>query len=377
LSGLAFLGPNDLLVTEKNTGKVNRIQNGTVSNMLDLNVANDGERGLLGIAVGSRTNNHTYVFLYLTETEDIDTNGTDTTILGNRLYRYELNENKSNLIHPKLLLNLSADPGPYHNGGTITIGPDNYIYLAVGDIFLNNSQAANTAEGDPPDGRAGILRLDFDGNPVGDILGETFPLNLYYAYGIRNSFGLDFDPFSGKLWNSENGPYYGDEINLVEPGFNSGWRKVHGIWKVDNLSRAEIEGAGSVDHDPTNLVTFDGSGTYRSPALTWHVTTGPTAVKFINSTIFGNRYEGDLLVSDVNGRIYLFTLGSNRTELLLEGDLSDKVVDRNEEIHSKIWAQDMGIITDMDFGPDGYLYVLSNEGRWDTAENSGKVLRIG
>ena len=54
------------------------------------------------------------------------------------------------------------------------------------------------------------------------ILGNTYPLNLYYAYGIRNSFGMDFDPVTGKLWDTENGPDYGDEINLVEPGFNSG-----------------------------------------------------------------------------------------------------------------------------------------------------------
>ena len=61
------------------------------------------------------------------------------------------------------------------------------------------------------------------------IIGDEDPLNKYYAYGIRNSFGIDFDPVTGKLWDTENGPGYGDEINLVEPGFNSGWSKVQGI----------------------------------------------------------------------------------------------------------------------------------------------------
>jgi glucose/arabinose dehydrogenase len=46
---------------------------------------------------------------------------------------------------------------------------------------------------------------------------DNHPLNMYYAYGIRNSFGLDFDPLTGNLWDTENGPEYGDEINLVEP----------------------------------------------------------------------------------------------------------------------------------------------------------------
>jgi glucose/arabinose dehydrogenase len=57
---------------------------------------------------------------------------------------------------------------------------------------------------------------------------DNRPLNMYYAYGIRNSFGLDFDPLTGNLWDTENGPEYGDEINLVELSFNSGWLKLVG-----------------------------------------------------------------------------------------------------------------------------------------------------
>ena len=76
------------------------------------------------------------------------------------------------------------------------------------------------------------LRSTQDDQPVGgsrSILGNTYPLNLYYAYGIRNSFGFDFDPVTGNIWDTENGPGEGDEINLVEPGFNSGWHEVHGM----------------------------------------------------------------------------------------------------------------------------------------------------
>ena len=67
-------------------------------------------------------------------------------------------------------------------------------------------------------------------------LGDYFPLNLYYVYGIRNSFGLDFDPVTGNLWDTENGPFFGDEINLVKPGFNSGWAEVQGVWPITNYS---------------------------------------------------------------------------------------------------------------------------------------------
>jgi glucose/arabinose dehydrogenase len=111
------------------------------------------------------------------------------------------------LINPKLLLDLPYLPGPAHNGGVITTGPDCNLYIAIGELTPTKH------------GRGGILRITQDGRPVGEgILGHDYPLNLYYAYGIRNSFGIDFDPVTGNLWDTENGPSWGDEINLVKPG---------------------------------------------------------------------------------------------------------------------------------------------------------------
>ena len=80
-----------------------------------------------------------------------------------------------------------------------------------------------------PDGTSGIIMITKNGIPVANSsLGERVPLYLYYSYGLRNSFGIDFDPLTGKLWDTENGDDFGDEINLVEPGFNSVWSKVQG-----------------------------------------------------------------------------------------------------------------------------------------------------
>ena len=164
--------------------------------------------------------------------------------LGNRLYRYEYIDGK--LVNPKLLLDLPASPWPYHNGGALTIGPDNNIYIVIGDGTVD-SQTTNEANKGLPEGRAGILRVTEDGKPISNkgILGSNYPLDLYYAYGIRKSFGIDFDPVGGNLWDTENGPNFGDEINLVEPGFNSGWKKVQGLWTVgpwDPVSNGEKKG---------------------------------------------------------------------------------------------------------------------------------------
>jgi aldose sugar dehydrogenase len=259
-SNMAFLGPDDILVLDKNEGTVQRIVNETLAPqpMLDANVATKSERGMVGIAISPKSvgneednskqkpdknsdakynsNKDKYVFLYFTEAkthDGDDKEGNDP--IGNRLYRYEF-INDSQLGNAKLLLDLPAMPGPAHNGGSIVIGPDNNLYLLIGDVNdLERKSYWTTAEneynGKYADGRSGILRIDQNGKPINDekVLGNTFPLNLYFAYGIRNGFGLDFDPVTKSLWDTENGPWYADEINLVEPGFNSGWKKIQGF----------------------------------------------------------------------------------------------------------------------------------------------------
>jgi glucose/arabinose dehydrogenase len=279
-----------------------------------------------------------------------------------------LRDNK--LVNPKLLLKLPAWPAPAHNGGIIKIGPDNNLYVTVGDFVgsvneTTRTRAQNYQNGTEPDGRAAILRLTQDGKPVREpILGKEFPLNLYYAYGIRNSFGIDFDPLTHNLWDTENGPDYGDEINLVEPGFNSGWIKVQGISKpIYDAKRGGdlIAGEKFLNSDMKDLVNFNGNGKYSEPEFTWNHTAGPTQIAFLNSDRFPEKYKDDLFVGDTNyGYLYHFDLNEKRTSLILNGTLGDKVADSPEELHDVILGQGFGHITDIEVGPDGYLYILSH-----------------
>jgi glucose/arabinose dehydrogenase len=356
-TGMAFLGPNDILVIEKEKGTVQRIIDGMMlaEPLLDVNVGRVSERGLLGIAMSKNvttgTDHHTYVFLFYSETLAKDGGNP----VGNRLYRYEL-VNNDTLVNPKLLLDLPATPGPSHNGGVVTIGPDNNVYVVVGDLNYLNKSSANTlaqnVDGSPlPDGRGGILRVTQDGGVVGDvgILGNEDPLNKYYAYGIRNSFGIAFDPLTGNLWETENGPNKGDEINLVEAGFNGGWRQIIGTSSVDE------------EFDPDNdLVDFGGKGKYSDPEFEWGDTVAPTAIIFLNSDKLGIQYENDIFVGNTKGgRIFNFDLNDDRTELVLNNPLDDKVADTNDELEDITFARGLGIITDLEVGPDGYLYVVS------------------
>src|ERR687888_2091131 len=157
---MAFLGPNDILVLEKNNGTVQRIVNGVMlpKPLLDVNVATLNDRGMLGIAVAKNNNDRpTYVFLYFTESQTRDgedvskdinkTNGLREAKepVGDRLYRYELVNNT--LTNPKLLLDIRAKAGTLdlalHNGGKVLIGPDQNVYLVIGDIGGHKSRTEN------------------------------------------------------------------------------------------------------------------------------------------------------------------------------------------------------------------------------------------
>ena len=134
--------------------------------LLEVNVANDANRGMLGIAVSQGEEiNSTNVFLYFTESP------LDKFPIGNRVYKYELVNNK--LVNPQVLFNLPAIPGPSHNGGAIIIGPDNNVYAIIGDVGGHRNQAHNEESGGEPDGTSGILMITKDGIPVANSpLGE-------------------------------------------------------------------------------------------------------------------------------------------------------------------------------------------------------------
>jgi glucose/arabinose dehydrogenase len=317
----------------------------------------------------------TNVFLYFTESASKD--GTDVSEgkspLGNRLYRYELVGDK--LINPKLLLDLPASPGPAHNGGKITIGPDGNVYVVIGDLSGHRTKAQNFKNGPDPDGTSAIYRITRDGNAVSNpIFGRNESMTKYYAYGIRNGFGLDHDPVTGNLWDTENGNNFGDEINLVEPGFNSGWDSVQGLWNPYGSKSIRDE---VLSPPLKGLVDFNGTGRYSTPELTWSDVSpspspGLTALKFLDSDKLGKQYKNDLFVGNFHeGTIYHFDLNEKRNELILKGSLSDKVVDGRIELNNATFGSVFGGITDIKVGPDGFLYILAvNEGGVNCPENS-------
>src|SRR5215216_5828246 len=203
---MAFLDEDTILVLEKDNGRVRLIEGGELQPepLLDVAVANENERGMLGIAVSKENDTTTYVFLYFTESgggsDGDDSQGIEPA--GNRLYRFELENGE--LVNPRLLLDLPAVPGPRYNGGIIAIGPDDFVYVIIGDAEGHTTQAQNFEDGPSADGTSGILRIGKNGETPPSVIGTGEFGRYYFAYGIRNSFGMAFDPVTGALWDTEN-----------------------------------------------------------------------------------------------------------------------------------------------------------------------------
>ena len=281
---MAFLGDDDFLVLEKNTGKVQRVLRGIKRDpVLSLPVNFFSERGLLGIALHPDFEDNGFVYLYWTESSTGTVSGDPAAVplLGNRVDRFKWNG--STLTFDRNLIKLrafQADEGQplrgNHDGGVIVFESEreregerensnhrgrrdreeeekSKLFIIMGDNGrrgnLQNVSFGTFRDGVHDDQFGGpepdnahltgvILRLNDDGttpedNPffeAGDRIGGEVGANIQkiFAYGVRNSFGLAVDPLSGNLWDEENGDDSFDEINIVPPGSNNGWVQIMG-----------------------------------------------------------------------------------------------------------------------------------------------------
>ncbi len=402
---MEFIG-NDLLILEKNSGTVRHVKDDLLldSPVLDVEVSNYGEHGLLGI---TSVKNDVYLFF----TEAYHDGG---RALENRVYKYSWNGN--NLVNPVLLKtipgfereyvggemvsdlngNVFAVTGDNYKVGLLQNHPENESYRHFSSVASSEENARRTIS-DSFEHLLSCTKVSFQQyttNPFGwqseqpdlsenppelnifNIFGnlnscvrqfsyENFsnghwkdtstiiqiqPEGPYAAIGIRNSFGLAIDPQTGFMWDTENGPDVFDEINLVEDKFNSGWAKIQ----------------GPSNGKPLPKISQYSEYVYSEPEFSWEIPIGVTAIEFPNSNDFVN-YQDYLFVADTNnGIIYKFKLDESRKNFIFESPhLQDKVLnmlddssgtESNDEI---IFAKNLGLISDMKFGPDGGLYVIS------------------
>ena len=402
---MQFIG-DDLLVIEKNSGMVRHIKDNVLldSPVLDVEVSNYGEHGLLGIT--SVENN---VFLFFTEAYH-----DGGRALENRVYQYSWDG--SNLVNPVLLKtipgfereyvggemvsdlsgNIFAVTGENYKIGLLQNTPENESYRHFSSVASTEEKSKRTISHSFEHllSCSKVSFQQYTTNPFGwqseqpdlsenppetnlfNILGnldsclrqfyyENFsnghwedtstiiqiqPKGEYAAIGIRNSFGLAVDPKTGFMWDTENGPDVFDEINLIENKFNSGWSKIQGPSNGKSLP----------------IIPEYSEYVYSEPEFSWEIPVGVTAIEFPNSNDF-KEYGDFLFVADTNkGIIYKFKLDETRTKFIFESPhLQDRVLNAlpdssgNEPMDEIVFAKNLGLISDMKFGPDGALYVIS------------------
>jgi glucose/arabinose dehydrogenase len=435
---------------------VNGVVTGTV---LDLAVNRNSERGLLSIALHPDFPANPGVYLYWTcrstgapqdqffpdEERCLDANMLDDAdaddtgmvlevpLLGNRVDRFIWTGSallyERNLIMLRAFQNDGAPTPPgqgdeaqpprgNHNGGVIRFGPDRHLYILIGDNG-RRGQLQNLANGpnggdddqfggpEPDDAHLTgvILRLDDRGltpanNPffaAGAAIGGEVGSNIQkiYAYGLRNSFGMAFDPMSGALWEQENGDDAFSELNRVEPGFNSGWVQIMGpperiaqykaiettvtpsppdpfastYFGLQQLRWSPANIADTPEQARSRLFMLPGAH-YSEPEFSWKFEVAPGAIGFVAGRGLGPQFEGDLFVAGARpflqgGHLFRFNVTGNRRALGVDDRrLEDRVADNRHkweitESESLLIGRHFGVGTDMHTGPNGNLYVVS------------------
>ncbi|MBA3725622.1 MAG: PQQ-dependent sugar dehydrogenase [Armatimonadetes bacterium] len=361
--GMEFLSASTVLVTQKDTGQVRVVVNGVVDGTpaLDLPVNNASERGLLGICKHPDFAKNGFVYLYWSRSTTGGDTGVSANWSDNRVERYVYNSGTLSL--DSLIAIFSKDPaqnnGPNHDGGVIMIGPDQKLYIITGDLNRNRAEQNNQGTPNLSAKVGGVHRLNLDGTIPGDNpfvgLGNT-DFHPYYVYGVRNSYGMSWDPLTSKIWFTENGPGSYDEVNHVPtPGMNSGWNELMGPDSRDP------QGVG-------DLVMFTGAY-YRDPEFSWLTPIAVTSIAWLTSSKFHGTERTHCVIGDANnGFLYLFQMNLARDGFVLSGGVADKVADSSAERDLNKWGSGFGITTDLEIGQDGYLY--------GTSLTLGRIFRI-
>ncbi len=334
---MTFVG-SDILVLEKNSGKVRLVRDGELqeNSILDLDVFVSNARGLLGITSIDSTVYLDYMQtpIHIMDQENPDD---DDDPVRNVIYKYIWDG--QTLINPILVKDLPADDN--HVGGAMVTNSIGDVFVIRGDLH-RLGPLQNFPTGEIADSGV-ILHVNFDESVLTPSQSVN-PLEHYVAMGIRNSFGLAVDPINGNLWATENGPNNFDEINLAEPNFNSGWRTIKGPATAEQISSLPVLG----------------DFTYSDPEFSWFDTVAPTAISFINSQPFADYANSVFVGGFKNGNLYTFELNNQRTGFVFQNpDLADLVLDACDNPNEIIFGTGFGGISDIEVGPDGFLYILS------------------
>jgi aldose sugar dehydrogenase len=316
--GLAFLPDGRMLVTER-PGRLRVVRNGALEPQPVAGlppVAAYGQGGLLDVAAHPRFSENGLVYVSFAARGD---GGVGTEVARGRLAGDRL-ENLQIIFRQQ-----PKSGSGVHFGSRLVFDREGYLYITLGDRGeMNRAQK--------PDDHAGsVIRLHDDGRVPGDnpFAGKPGWKPEKYTLGNRNMQGAALHPATGVLWTHEHGPQGGDEVNVIKAGVNYGWPVItYGV----NYGFGTRIGEGT--HKPG----------FAQPLHYWVPSIAPSGMAFYTGDRFP-RWRGDLFV------------GALRDEMLVRLKLDGEKVVREE----RMLKGALGRIRDVRNGPDGYLYLLTDE----------------
>lgn len=323
--GMTFLPDGRMLVTER-AGRMRIVlPNGKISPPLRglPKIAAVGQGGLLDVALHPQFQKNGYVYFSFSEPgpEGQGTAVGRGHLVGNELKGVEVIFRQK----PKLT-------GGFHFGSRLVFALDGTLYISMGDRGrMKRAQDTRNHQGI-------IARVNDDGSIPNDnpFLKSSGALPEIYSYGHRNVQGMALNPQTGIVWAQEHGPKGGDEVNILKPGANYGWPAItHGI-----------------DYDGSIISEHTKKPGMEQPVLHWTPSIAPSGMAFYKGEKFPH-WNGDLFV------------GALKDRHLRRIDLEGGKVVRQHILLKEIGER----IRDVRVGPDGLLYVL-------TDEKKGKLIRI-
>lgn len=222
---LAFAPDGRLFYTEK-AGSVWVVEDGIPQPMPVITLPTDSfvERGMLGIAIDPDFENNRHIWVYHTATSD-ETEGEPE----NRVVRFTERDGVGSDPEVALAVPIPPENAGVHNGGNLHFGPDGMLYVSIGDYFVDGySQNLDVMPGK--------IHRFIPSVPLGIPDDNPFPGSSIYAYGMRNPFDFTFDPYTGDMLATDNGPECNDEVNVVVAGGNYGWREDYDCETEDLLA---------------------------------------------------------------------------------------------------------------------------------------------
>ena len=234
--GLAFLPDGSALVSERDTALVKRVsENGAVRTVGEVPGVDfsSAEGGLLGLAVTPPSQGPTFVYAYLSTTQD------------NRVVRMPYAS--GGLGKPEVVVD-DIPVSTYHNGGRVEFGPDGKLYVTTGDA----TEGGNAPDPDSLGGK--ILRLTPSGRPAPDNPTEN---SAVWTLGHRNVQGISWDA-RDNLWASEFGQDTWDELNLIEAGNNYGWPRYEGSANAPGFEDPDVQWRPD-EASPSGIAYAEGS----------------------------------------------------------------------------------------------------------------------